>query len=187
MKVTFFLAALCGSAFAVEEDSEVSPIEKVITMMEDLMTETLVEGKAEAKTYDKFACFCKDMTEEKTDAISENTDALAELEATIQEQVAKRTSLDNQIAESSTIVAEKVKGLKEADAKRAKDNEDFKIAEADCFTFKKEIDFAVVELMASEEGFMQVKAVISRHKAGGMDTVQQELRKYLDQNPQIGE
>jgi len=187
LKVTFFLAALCGSCFAVEDASDVSPIEKVITMMEDLMTETLVEGKAEAKTYDKFACFCKDMSTEKTDAINENTDYLAELEATIQEQIAKRTSLDNQIAESSTILAEKMKGIKEADAKRAKDAEDFKIAEADCFTFKKEIDFAVVELMAGEEGFLQLKAVISEHKAHGMDSVQEGLRKYLDQNPQITE
>jgi hypothetical protein len=187
MKVTFFLAAFCGFCRAVEDEAEASPIEKVITMMEDLMTETLVEGKAEAKTYDKFACFCKDMSEEKTYSIGENTDYLAELEATIQEQIAKRTSLDNQIAESTEILNEKMKLTKEADAKRKKDKDDFKIAEADCFTFKKEIDFAVVELMASEEGFMQVKAVISRHKADGMDTVQQELRKYLDQNPQIGE
>jgi len=187
MKATFFLAALCGSGLAVEEDAEGSPIEKVITMMEDLMTETLVEGKAEAKTYDKFACFCKDMTEEKTDAISEGTDALAELEATIQEQIAKRTSLDNQIAESSTIVAEKVKGLKEADAKRAKDNEDFKIAEADCFTFKKEIDFAVVELMAAEEGFIQLKTVITQHKAKGFEALQAGVKEYMDQNPQISQ
>jgi len=187
MKVTFFLAALCGFCLAVEDNSEVSPIEKVLTMMEDLMTETLVEGKAEAKTYDKFACFCKDMSEEKTYAISENTDYLAELEATIATQISKRTTLDGEIAESTEILAEKQKGIKEADAKRAKDLADFKIAEADCFTFKKEIDFAVVELMASEEGFMQLKAVITQHKAQGMDTVQEGLRKYLEQNPQISE
>ena len=29
---------------AVDDDSEVSPIEKVLNMMEDLMTETFVEG-----------------------------------------------------------------------------------------------------------------------------------------------
>jgi len=184
-KITFFLAALCGSALAIEDDSEVSPIEKVITMMEDLMTETLVEGKAEAKTYDKFACFCKDNTDEKTEAINENTDYLAELEATINEQVAKRTSLDNQIAESSTIVAEKQKGIDEADAKRKKDNEDFKVAEADCFTFKKEIDFAVVELMAGE--FIQLKTVITKHKAKGLEAVQTAVKEYAAQNPQMSQ
>lgn len=187
MKVAFFLAALCGSSLALEDDSAVSPIEKVITMMEDLMTETLVEGKAEAKTYDKFACFCKDMTEEKTDAINENTDVLADLEATIAEQVAKRTSLDNDMADEGSVLAEKVKLMKEADAKRAKDHEDFKIAEADCFTFKKEIDFAVVELMAAEEGFMQLKATVAKHKAQGYDSVQAGLEEYLENNPHIGE
>jgi hypothetical protein len=184
-KVAFLLAALSGSGFALEDDSEGSPIEKVITMMEDLMTETLVEGKAEAKTYDKFACFCKDNTNEKTEAIEENTDKLAELEATIQEQVAKRTSLDNQIEESSTIIAEKQKGLDEADAKRKKDNEDFKTAEADCFTFKKEIDFAVVELMAGE--FLQLKTVITKHKEKGTEALQTAVQEYMSQNPDMSQ
>lgn len=66
-------------------------------MLEDLQTQVVVEGKAEAKTYDKFACLCKDETTDKTDAIRDGTDQVADLEATIAKLAATRTSLDDEI------------------------------------------------------------------------------------------
>jgi len=179
------LSMVAGAALAIEED--VSPIEKVVTMLEDLQTEVLVEGKAEAKTYDKFACFCKDMTEEKTEMIQENTDWLAELEAEIGGQFTKREEFDLKIAEVTNVIAEREKEMKAADDQRAKDNADFKVAEADCFTFKKELDWAVVELMATEEGidtsgmnlggFMGVKSLVSKVWEGNPDETNQALNE----------
>merc|ERR1719335_2124138 len=77
---------------------------------------------------------------------------MTELEAEIAGQFTKREELDKQIAEVAVIIGEKDKGLKAADDQRAKDFHDFKVAEDDCFVFKKELDWAVVELMAAEEG-----------------------------------
>lgn len=177
------LASLLGAATAADED--VSPLEKVVTMLEDLQTEVLVEGKAEAKTYDKFACFCKDMTEEKTEMIQENTDWLAELEAEIAGQFTKREEHDGKIAESVKIIASKDQGMKEADDQRAKDFKEFKIAEDDCFVFKKELDWAVVELMAAEEGidtsgmsmggFLSVKSLVDKVWTGNSEQAHQAL------------
>merc|ERR1719269_87974 len=82
--------------------SDVSPVEKVVTMLEDLQTEVVVEGKAEAKTYDKFACFCKDMTNEKTDAISSGEDMVADLTAAIEQGTSDRADLDTEITELNT-------------------------------------------------------------------------------------
>jgi len=45
--------------------SKGSAVGKVISMMEDLQKQVLDEGEAEAQTYNKFACFCKDNTAEK--------------------------------------------------------------------------------------------------------------------------
>merc|ERR1719482_1264061 len=112
------LSMAAGVALNTDEDG--SPLEKVITMLEDLQTEVLVEGKAEAKTYDKFACFCKDMTEEKTEMIGENTDWLAELEAEIAGQFTKREDQDTKMAEVANVIAEKDKAMKAADEERAK-------------------------------------------------------------------
>merc|ERR1719388_395491 len=82
--------------------NDVSPVQKVVTMLEDLQTEVVVEGKAEAKTYDKFACFCKDMTNEKTDAISAGDDMVADLTATIEQGTSDRADLDTEITELNT-------------------------------------------------------------------------------------
>merc|ERR1719161_1575849 len=109
---------VAGAALAVEEEG--TPLEKVVTMLEDLQTEVLVEGQAEAKTYDKFACFCKDMTEEKTEFIQDNTDWLAELEAEIAGQFTKREQHDLKIQEVADVIAEKEKEMKAADNQRHK-------------------------------------------------------------------
>merc|ERR1719487_57891 len=115
-KIIIVMLLSAGIGPALGFDSEGSPLESVVTMLEDLQTQVLVEGKAEAKTYDKFACFCKDMTIEKTDAIKENADLVDELEAEIAGCFTKREEQDLQIQEVTEVIAEKDKGLDAADA-----------------------------------------------------------------------
>merc|ERR1719387_1548092 len=120
-------------------------------MMEDLQTQVILEGKAEAKTYDKFACFCKDMSEEKTWDIEDAQDAINELTATINELTADRGTQDGVIAEQSAIVEEKTKTMKDEAEKRAKSHAVFQAELDDCYLATKEIDFAVAELKAKEK------------------------------------
>ena len=47
--------------------------------------------------YDKFACFCKDMTAEKTDAINAGTDKSADLSALIEQLTNDRSEADDDI------------------------------------------------------------------------------------------
>merc|ERR1719327_2423599 len=82
--MAFTLIALCLGSFA--SGADVSPVEKVITLLEDLKTESEEAGKKEASTYDTFACFCKDTTVEKSDAIKEEQDNIDEFAATLEEQ-----------------------------------------------------------------------------------------------------
>merc|ERR1711871_715223 len=66
-------------------------------MLGDLQAEVVTEGKAEAETYDKFACFCKDVGEEKSKAITDGSDEKDELEATINTEISNRDELDEKI------------------------------------------------------------------------------------------
>merc|ERR1719159_2209151 len=134
----------------MQTQDDVSPVQKVVTMMEDLQTQVILEGKAEAKTYDKFACFCKDMSEEKTWDIEDAQDLINELTATINELSADREAQDTVITEQTEIIEARDKTMKAEAAKRAKSHAEFQAELDDCYLATKEIDFAVAELKARE-------------------------------------
>mmetsp|Transcript_107905 Transcript_107905/g.315477 ORF Transcript_107905/g.315477 Transcript_107905/m.315477 type:complete len:779 (+) Transcript_107905:89-2425(+) len=73
-------------------------VNKVISMLEDLQQKVLLEGENEARTYNQFACFCKDTTKEKTDAITAGEDRKATLSSTISDLSNTRNNLDTAIS-----------------------------------------------------------------------------------------
>lgn len=127
--------------------TDVTPVQKVITMLEDLMTQTIVEGKAEAKTYDEFACFCKDNTEDKTYAIQEGTDRVASLEASIADEIAFRNKQQQFIAAAHKALAANAEMEKRGREKRAKEHAQFLEEKADLNLIRKEIIAARDALM----------------------------------------
>jgi len=115
------LLVLSAIAAIGATDVDVTPVEKVIIMLEDLQTQVVNEGKAEAVTYDKFACFCKDMTNEKTDAITTGQDEQATLSADIEKLSTQRAELDEKIAGLEKKIAELEEDMKQAKATRAQE------------------------------------------------------------------
>jgi hypothetical protein len=86
-------------AVTAVQAASVTPIEKVITLLEDLKTKVETEGKEEAKTYDKFACFCKDKTKDKSGEITKSQDKIDELSASIEEGVADKAKKTKELGE----------------------------------------------------------------------------------------
>merc|ERR1719160_246943 len=196
---TVVAIALCLVAGGYASTDDVSPVEKVVTMMEDLQTQVVLEGKEEAKTYDKFACFCKDMSEEKTWDIEDAQDAINELTATINELSADREEQDTVIAESTAIIEERTKTMKEKAEKRAASHAIFQKELDDCYLATKEIDWAVTELKAREKSVMGGASLISlkgvtktvRKMALMADAMglapsnQQSMTALLQQDPEV--
>jgi len=67
MPLALAVLVLVAPALAKEK---VSPIESVLTMLQELQEKVVQEGRKEAKTYDKFACFCKETAEFKAEDIT---------------------------------------------------------------------------------------------------------------------
>jgi len=84
-------------AAAAADESKMAGVNKVIEMMENLQKQVLHEGEKEAATYDKFACFCKTMTNKKTAAIKKGRDQKDELSTAITKLSKDRDNLDKRI------------------------------------------------------------------------------------------
>jgi len=92
------LAGLVAFASA----SEVTPVEKVIQLLNDLKDQTESEGAEEKKVYENFACFCKDKTKKKADEILASQTLIDDESARKEEQEGIRDARFATMAELNT-------------------------------------------------------------------------------------
>mmetsp|Transcript_17521 Transcript_17521/g.49779 ORF Transcript_17521/g.49779 Transcript_17521/m.49779 type:complete len:690 (-) Transcript_17521:100-2169(-) len=75
----------------------VTPVEKVVELLENLSKKVEQEGKDEAAAYDKFACFCKAQADQKMYALEKSQGIIDEHEAVIGSLGPEITQLDQDI------------------------------------------------------------------------------------------
>merc|ERR1719473_304150 len=157
---TFLLAVCCG---ALASANEVSPVEKVITLLEDLKTETEDEGKAEAETYDTFACFCKDTTKEKSDAIKEEQDNIDEFAATLEEQTGISNAKAHETKELEELIGTLDKDMIDITARREKEQAKYEATAADLNKANTQLETAIADMQAGKgASFLSVKKSIRK-------------------------
>merc|ERR1719274_323773 len=161
MRAAALLALLCCGAFAAA--NEVSPVEKVITLLEDLKTETEEEGKAEASTYDTFACFCKDTTVEKSDAIKTEQDNIDEFAATLEEQTGISNAKQHETEELGELIRSLDKEMTEITARREKEKAKYEATAADLSKAVSSLEGAIADMQAGKgASFLSVKKGIRK-------------------------
>jgi len=102
--VAVALLVLCAG-HVLAEQQRINPVESVVKLLEKLQKQTQEEGKAEAKAYDKFACFCKDQADEKLYSITKKTEKIALLTAEIKSLTADITKLSQDITRMNKEIA----------------------------------------------------------------------------------
>jgi chromosome segregation ATPase len=125
---TVFFTLLLGSSAAAVH---VTPIEKVITLIEDMKAEVEKDGTSEATEYDKFACFCKDTTLEKSDSVKKGTDKIKELSADIADKTQERKEDRSELAERKVQQEMDAKKLEETTVRCAKEKAEYEAEAAD--------------------------------------------------------
>lgn len=151
-------------AEAASGAARVTPVEKVISLLEDLKAEVEDEGKKEATLYDTFACFCQSMTEEKSKSIKTAMDNVDEYTASIEAESLISKNKGREVEEKSQEIESIHKSIKEAEAMRETEKEKYETNAADLSKGITELEGAVTDLKAGLGGasFVKLKTSVKR-------------------------
>merc|ERR1719440_239921 len=125
MKSFVLLLALSGSAMA----TSVSPVQKVIELLEECKAKVEKDLAAEAAAMEEYTVFCDDELKEKGYAIETASREMGDLSATIEDSKATIISKADEISELGNEIAAKQKELADATGVREKKNTEFVAAE----------------------------------------------------------
>merc|ERR1719491_654092 len=90
---------LALAAFGVwsVEAASVTPVEKVVQLLSNLVKKVEQEGQDEATAYDKYACFCKEQADNKLFAIERSSEKIERLNSLIAKLGGEISGLDADI------------------------------------------------------------------------------------------
>lgn len=120
-----------SKAAAAADEGKSAAVNKVIEMLEELQAKVGAEGEKEVATYNKFACWCKDTTTEKTAAITTGEDEKSSLVADINDLSEKRDELDEKIAKAVKEVSKTEDAMTKAARTRSEELKSYEINAAD--------------------------------------------------------
>jgi len=168
-------------------------VDKVVKLLEDLQAKVLKEGEREAATYNLFACFCKDITAEKTSAIQSGTDEKTSLSSKIENLASERDNLDSRIAGLVAEVGDTEAAIKTMGEQRARERAEYKRNAADLSSAVTGLQGAMNILRASKDvSLIQVKAMSATIRSAillsdalgiAKDSVQHAAALFIQQEP----
>jgi len=127
-----------------------SPVEKVVKLLTDMQKNLKDEAKAEEEQFEKLSCWCETNNKEKTQAITDNENAINELEAEIDQRTkrAERLAADikSALADQETL-KESISSTEKQREKTGKENQ-----------------AQIIELTKNVEGLKGAIVVLSKHQ-----------------------
>merc|ERR1719486_1553252 len=170
------LAFLFVAFFAttVEATGGDRTITKVIKMLQEMGEKSKADGEKDVKIFAKFQCFCDSNQEEKTKAIEDSANEIAQLGAEIGELMGKNGVLSTDNAELQMAMQDNEAARTTADSLRQKANDAFSAEEVDLKDAISSMDQAIDTLSAI--GADQTAALVSLK--GTVSKKNPALRKF---------
>merc|ERR1719261_1747518 len=160
--LTLRAAAIAGRAEA-SMTQRVSPVDKVLELMNALYQQVKDQGKEEAEAYKEFACFCKDTQLDKDKEISDGDDNEDEQLATIEQKTAQMQSLDNDIVSLNTDLDDADKSIDTNAVERDEEKKRFEEKHAEVIASVEGVRTAIATITEATS-FVEKDAVIKSAK-----------------------
>lgn len=136
----------------------VTPVAKVIQLLDDLKARVVFEGQTEATTYDKFACYCRSTTKSKSEAIISGRDTIQTLSAEIEDKTATKADKSAEVKSRQADHESLSKDLDQSLAECAKAKSEYDAKSADLNKAISSLNSAIQSLQSSKPAsFLAVK------------------------------
>jgi chromosome segregation ATPase len=116
------LLVFSSAGISDAERTDDSPVDKVVTLLQDLAKDLEKDEKAEQAIYDKYACWCEETTARKAKAIEDAMEDMKALGRSILKSKGTAAVRTEEIAELKTKIKENEEAQAEATAIRGKEN-----------------------------------------------------------------
>jgi len=154
-------ASTAGLLLLISTAGAVSPVQKVVELLDECKAKVQKDLDAEAKAMEEYTTFCDDELKDKGYAIETAGSSLADLAATAESSTATVAELADEIATLGTTIAGKNKELYDSTEVRKGQTADFKAAEAELVTSVDQLGRAATVLkrgMSFAQGGAKAKA-----------------------------
>jgi hypothetical protein len=191
-------ASTTGLLLLIGTAGAVSPVQKVVELLDECKAKVQKDLDAEAKSMEEYTAFCDDELKDKGYAIETAASSLADLSATAESSTATVAELEDEIATLGTTIAAKNKELYDSSELRKEQNLDFQAAEKELVTSVDQLGRAATVLkrgMSFAQGGAKkakVKAAVDALKtiveAAWLDVgSQRKLKSFLQATAQAKE
>merc|ERR1719456_2140074 len=125
------LCCVLGLSLCMAEKTEMNPIRKIVTLMQDMQKEIEAEGATEKELYDKFMCFCETGEGDLANSIAGNKAKIEELSSKHESETAEKSQIDQELVDHKSDREGAQKDVAEATAIRDKEKAEYEATAAD--------------------------------------------------------
>merc|ERR1719262_1306914 len=137
----------------VASGAKLSPVQKVLQLIDDFAAKVTKEAEEESKAFDEYAKFCDDEATAKEYAIKDSNEAIEEFTATITDSKAIIETEDSKVSDLATKISDTESELSNAVSVRNKEHDEFVKTE-------KELVETTQELAGAQEAIKKSMAFI---------------------------
>jgi DNA repair exonuclease SbcCD ATPase subunit len=172
--------------FEGEDSSKPTPIQRVVSLLEEMKAQLDKEVANDGEIYDKMVCWCETNDKEKTKAIADADASLKDLESDIQSMAARDGELEVKIAAMKTELADKKESLSKATSLREKEAAEFNAGEKETIQAVTMLKNAVTILGKHNAGLIQMTPAVQESMGAALRWVALKHEELLELNTERG-